>query len=166
MTRHDGGKGDKQIAPQNQEQFEANWDTIFNKEPRLLANRIITPDGTVLQSYHRHNYKTYIDANGKEYMIDGGLDYQRCNVHDDAPYLEASVYDNDPHTEIRAAFHWGCRGKDGRSPLEYRPVCSLSNMHIHNIRMTQTHIPEHIAKVFADEEIYRRDNGIVIEDTE
>ena len=135
-------------------------------EPKLLANRIITPDGTLLQSYHRHDYKTYIDENGKEYMIDGGLEYQRCNIHDDAPYQDASVYDIDPHEEIRAAFHWGCRGKDGRSPIEFRPVCSLSNLHIHNIRVTQRHIPEHIAKVFADEELYRRDKGICIEDTE
>ena len=167
MSNHDGGKGDKRIEPQDKQVFEANWDTIFKKpEPRLLANRIITPDGTLMQSYHRHDYKTYIDANGKEYMIDGGLEYQRCNIHDDAPYQDASIYDIDPHEEIRAAFHWGCRGKDGRQPVEFRPVCSLSNLHIHNIRMTQTHIPEHIAKVFADEEVYRRDKGICIEDTE
>lgn len=36
-------------------------------EPKLLANRIITPDGTMLQSKHRHDYVTHIDANGKEY---------------------------------------------------------------------------------------------------
>jgi len=30
-NRHDGGKGDKPILPQNQEQFANNWDTIFNK---------------------------------------------------------------------------------------------------------------------------------------
>ena len=139
---------------------------VNSMEPKLLANRIITPDGTVMQSYNRHDYKTYVDANGKEYMIDGGLDYQRTNRHDDAPHTDACVYNTDPHEKIRTDFHWGCRGKDGRSPLEYRPISSLSNMHIHNIRMTQTHIPEHVAKVFTDEEIYRRDNSIVIEDTE
>jgi hypothetical protein len=31
MTTHDGGKGDKQIQPKNQEQFDKNWDEIFNK---------------------------------------------------------------------------------------------------------------------------------------
>lgn len=133
-------------------------------EPKLLANRIITPDGTMLQSKHRHDYVTYIDANGKEYMVDGGLEYQRCNIHDDAPYTEASVYDIDPHEVIRDAFHWGTRGKDGRQPVEFKPISSLSNLHIHNIIMTQTHVPEHIAKVFTDEEFYRRDKGIVIED--
>jgi len=31
MTTHDGGKGDKQIPPKDLEQFEKNWDAIFNK---------------------------------------------------------------------------------------------------------------------------------------
>jgi|GEM_PF-3033451 len=36
MTKHDGGKGDKQIPPQNLEQFNKNWDTIFkNGVPTL-----------------------------------------------------------------------------------------------------------------------------------
>jgi hypothetical protein len=135
-------------------------------EPRLLANRIITPDGTMLQSYHRHDYKEYLDANGLEYMVDGGLEYQRTNVHDDAPHTNASVYDTDPHEVIRDAFHWGTRGKDGRQPLVFKPISSLSNMHIHNIIMTQTHVPDHIGNAFVNEELYRRDNGICIEDTE
>jgi hypothetical protein len=135
-------------------------------EPKLLANRIITPDGTMLQSYHRHDYKTYIDANGKEYMVDGGIEYRRGIIHDDAPSKDACVYSDDPHDVIRDAFHWGTRGKSGGLFVTYKPISSLSNLHIHNIRMTQTHIPEHVAKVFTDEEFYRRDNGIVIEDTE
>lgn len=133
-------------------------------EPKLLANRIITPDGTMLQSKHRHDYVTYIDANGKEYMVDGGIAYCRRIEYDDAPYTEASVYDIDPHEVIRDAFCWGTRGKGGRDPVQYKPISSLSNLHIHNIRMTQSHIGEVIGKVFADEEFYRRDKGIVIED--
>ena len=31
MTQHDGGKGDKQITPTDKEQFDKNWDAIFNK---------------------------------------------------------------------------------------------------------------------------------------
>lgn len=133
-------------------------------EPKLLANRIITPDGTMLQSKHRHDYVTHIDANGKEYMNDGGIAYCRRIEHDDAPYTEASVYDIDPHEVIRDAFHWGARGKDGKQPVEFKPISSLSNKHIHNIIMTQTHVPDHIGNAFVNEELYRRDKGIMIED--
>jgi hypothetical protein len=136
------------------------------KEPKLLANRIITPDGTMLQSKHRHDYVTYTDNNGLEYMVDGGLEYQRTNVHDDAPHTNASVYDTNPHENIRAAFHWGTYGIEGKLPIRWVPLCALSNKHIHNIRMTCNHLPEHIAKVFTDEEFYRREKHIVIEDTE
>ena len=135
-------------------------------ERHLLANRIITPDGTMLQSYHRHDYKEYVDANGKEYMIDGGIHYQRCNVHDDAPHQDASVYSDDPHEVIRDALHWGTYGKNGDKPIQWKPVSALSNPHIHAIITTQHHIPEHIKKVFVDEEFYSRDNGIVVEDAE
>ena len=31
MTTHDGGKGDSLIQPQDKEQFDKNWDEIFNK---------------------------------------------------------------------------------------------------------------------------------------
>jgi len=33
MTVHDGGKGDTLIQPLDKEQFDKNWDTIFNKKP-------------------------------------------------------------------------------------------------------------------------------------
>ena len=135
-------------------------------EPKLLANRIITPDGTMLQSYHRHDYKTYIDENGKEYMIDGGLEYQRTNIHDDAPHTDACVYDTDPHTEIREAFHWGSYGKGGDQPLKRIKLSEMSNNHIEAILQTQHHIGPHIRKAFEDEQQYRLDNNINIEDTE
>jgi hypothetical protein len=133
-------------------------------KPKLLANRIITPDGTMLQSYHRHDYKTHIDANGKEYMIDGGLEYQRTNIHDDVPHTNASVYDTDPHDVIREAFHWGTYGKGGNEQLRRVKLSEMSNNHIEAILVTQHHIGPHIRKVFEDEQQYRLDNNINIED--
>jgi len=116
---------------------------------KLLCNAIRTPDGTILESIHRHDYKTYTDANGKEYMIDGGLDYIRCSVHDDQEWL--GVYDDDDFSEIRLRFKWGTRGKDGNQPLQYKPLYRLDNDHIRAILDTQSHIPEHIHKQFKKE---------------
>jgi len=127
-------------------------------EPRIVSNRIRTPDGTILESIHRHDYKTNVDDNGLEYMVDGGLDYLRRNVHDDAPHEEWSVYSNDPHEVIRQVFKWGTRGKDGRQPLTYVPLKDLTTDHIEAILETQTHIQEHIRKIFLDEIVFRSKN--------
>ena len=32
FNKHDGGKGDKPILPKDREQFDNNWDAIFNKK--------------------------------------------------------------------------------------------------------------------------------------
>jgi hypothetical protein len=140
------------------------YEDRMNNEPKLLVNRIITPDGTMLQSYHVHDYKTHIDANGKEYMVDGGIAYARRNVHDDAPYIEASVYNTDPHDVIRDAFHWGTYGKGGNEPLRRVKLSEMSNKHIDAILVTQHHIGPQIRKVFEDEQQHRLDNKINIED--
>jgi hypothetical protein len=133
-------------------------------EPRLLANRIITPDGTMLQSFHRHDCKTHLDANGKEYMVDGGIEYRRGIYHEDAPSKDACVYSDDPHNVIRDAFHWGTYGKGGDQPLRWAKLSEMSNNHIEAILQTQHHISEQIRKVFEDEQQHRLDNKINIED--
>lgn len=120
-------------------------------EPRIVANRIRTPDGQLLQSYHVHDYKTYTDANGLEYMVDGGTEYLRRNIQDTAPHEELSVYETDPHEVIREAFHWGTRGKDGRQPLTWKPLCALDTDHIEAILETQHQIPPHFRKIFEQE---------------
>lgn len=127
-------------------------------EPRIVSNRIRTPDGTILESMHRHDYVTYIDANGLEYMVDGGLDYLRRIVHDDAPYEELSVRTDDLHEAIREAFKWGTRGKDGKQPLRHVPLKDLTTDHIVAIIETQDHIQQHIRNIFLDEVIFRSKN--------
>lgn len=117
---------------------------------KLVANKIRTPDGTILESMHRHDFVVYVDANGKEYMVDGGLDYTRRNIHDDAPYTELSVYTTDSHEVIREAFKWGTRGLSGTDPLKWVVLKDLTTDHIHAILETQR-LPDHMIKVFNDE---------------
>ena len=121
----------------------------------LLVNAIITPDGMILESTHRHDYKTYVDANGEVYMIDGGIDYIRTSINKE-PAKSACVYTDDPHEIIRESFRWGTYGKDGKQPLMRKTLDSLDTDHIEAILDTQFHLADHIIKVFVDELEYRR----------
>jgi len=96
----------------------------------LVFNAIRTPDGTVLESRHRHDYVTYQDKNGKEYMVDGGLEYTRRNVHADAPYEELSVYTTDGHDRVREAVKWGTYGINGDQPLTHILLKDMNTEHI------------------------------------
>ena len=99
-------------------------------EPRIIYNAIRTPDGTVLESLHRHDYREYIDANGLEYMVDGGREYLRRTIQDTAPYEELSVYDNEPIEKIREVFYWGTYGKKGDEPKKMKGLAEMSDDHI------------------------------------
>jgi hypothetical protein len=121
---------------------------------QIVANRIRTPDGTILQSFHRHDYKTYVDKNGQEYMVDGGNDYIRRIVAEE-PYEELSVTLRHPYEEIREAFHWGTRGRDGKEPLSWKALRDLSTEHIEAILDTQTHLEAWVMNLFNSELKYR-----------
>ena len=126
---------------------------------KYVSNRIRTPDGTILESMNRHDYVTYIDANGKEYMVDGGLDYLRRNVHDDAPYEELSLVSTDEHSVIREVFKWGTYGIDGKQKLKYVVLKDMSWDHIEAILETQVHVRDHIRQLFMNELDYRGKNN-------
>lgn len=56
---------------------------------KIILNAIETPDGTVLISAHRHDYRSHTDANGTTYVVDGGTDYLKRGGKDD--YTELSI---------------------------------------------------------------------------
>lgn len=94
----------------------------------IIHNSLMTPDGTILVSRHRHDYQTYTDANGKWYMVDGGLDYLRRSANGDE--IDMSLEDNQPHEVQRWLLRWGNRGKDGKQPLQYKPIAEMDTGHI------------------------------------
>ncbi len=96
---------------------------------RLVRNAIQTPDGTIIESLHTHDYVTYVDKNGEEYMVDGGLSYLRRNITK-TPHIELSVYEDDVHEKIREGLHWGTYGKNGDQPLQYKALKDLDTDHI------------------------------------
>jgi hypothetical protein len=75
---------------------------------------------------------------GKEYMIDGGNDYVRSSANGDEIYI--TITDDVPFEVARQFFSWGTRGKDGRQPIQYKPLMSLDTDHIEAILETQDHI--------------------------
>ena len=94
----------------------------------LIRNAMQTPDGTILESTHRHDYKTHTDANGKEYMVDGGLDYLRRSIHDDQ--IDLSEYDDAPHERQRELLTWGTYGINGDQPLQYKTIEEMETGHL------------------------------------
>jgi len=97
----------------------------------LIRNALQTPDGTILESTHRHDYKTYTDANGKEYMVDGGLSYLRRSIHEDQK--DISLYDNEPHEVQASVLKWGTYGINGDQPLSFISISDMDIDHIVNV---------------------------------
>ena len=95
---------------------------------RLIRNALQTPDGTSIESKHRHDYVTHTDKNGKEYMVDGGLDYLRRTVHEDQ--IDMSLYDDESHEVQRKIIKWGTYGIDGKQPLQFKPIADMDTDHI------------------------------------
>jgi len=96
-------------------------------ERQIVLNRIKTPDGTVLVSHHRYDYKTHIDKNGLEYSVDGGTYYLKRNFYIEAPYEELTLYLDDPFEILRENVCIGGRGKDGNQPLTWTPLNKMSD---------------------------------------
>jgi len=117
----------------------------------LVYNAIRTPDGTVLESKHRHDYVVYQDKNGNEYMVDGGLEYTRRNVHADTPYEELSVYTTDGHDKVREVLKWGTYGIDGNQPLTYITLKDMNIGHIQACLDTQSRMHPTYRQAFEEE---------------
>ena len=153
-----GGKGSS-TRPTDKKKYEDNYDAIFGKKkkeekPKILSSRMRTPDGTILESKHRHDYVTHTDANGKEYMLDGGRDYVRCSANGDEELL--TVTSDDSHSLIREVVNWGTYGKDGDEPLRYVTIAGLNPYHLRAILDThQKRMSPALYKVMQDEVKYR-----------
>lgn len=129
----------------------------------LVVNAFYTPDGTRLQSYSHYDFKEYVDANGKTYMIDGGLSYQRRSANGDEVDDSLFLYE-DEFAVIRDEVTWGTYGKNGDQPLRYVPVSEMSNDHIQAVLDLQGRIHPNIREVLIMEREYRIENMIEVRD--
>ena len=122
----------------------------------ILRNAMVTPDGTLLESHYRHDYKDHTDANGHLYMVNGGLAYIWKSEPHEAPAKSLCLTTDNTHEEIREGFSWGSYGVNGDEPLHYIFLKDMNTKHINAIIMTQSHISAELRKVFREELIYRR----------
>lgn len=130
-------------------------------ERQLIANVMRTPDGTILQSNHVHDYVEYVDANGKTYMVDGGVSYIRRSWYEENNGEDLSVYTDDPHEKIRDWFRWGTYGKEGKGPLVWAKLKHLSTNHIEKI-LEACYVRNHLEKLFRDELAFRKGKPLAI----
>ena len=121
---------------------------------QILINRIRTPDGTVLESKHRHDYVEHVDANGKTYALSGGTDYQRI-VGEFTDCVDLSVYDYSSHNIIREEFKWTTYGPNGDQPRTEVLLKNMSTDHIHNI-LNDNFTVDYITKILQDELLFRQ----------
>ena len=128
----------------------------------LVYNALRTPDGTVIESLHRHDYVTYDDANGKSYMVDGGLNYLRRSANGDEVDLSVSL--DQGILAAREALSWGSNGKNGDEPLRLIKLCKMTNNHIKACLKTQFNMHPNIKLAMQQELDYRNKLGIVLED--
>ena len=95
---------------------------------QLIRNAIQTPDGTILESKHRHDYRSHNDANGKTYVIDGGLEYVRSTIHEDQ--ISLALYDDEPHAVQAHYLTWGTFGIRGDQPRRDIRVAEMETAHL------------------------------------
>ena len=129
----------------------------MNKQ--IIRNAIITPDGTYLRSYHRHDYRSHLDEiTGETYVVDGGNEYLRRSVNK-VPAEEVVAYlDDSFETKVRYAFVWKSYGKNGEHLPDgiYIALCDMTDEHIENILRTQYHIEgTYVEELFKKELDYR-----------
>ena len=126
----------------------------------LLYNAIRCPDGTVIQSRHRHDYVEHTQADGSIYLVDGGLGYNSRYGGTNIELIELlQVYTDDPHEKIREVFEWGSYLDKEGNPLGvtiYRKLKDLEDGHVVAlVKWTSDSYPTKINKVFVDEMRWR-----------
>ena len=121
---------------------------------KLLVNRWMTKDGTVLISRTQHDFQSHFDTvDQREVFLDGGVG---PTIRVSGDLLNMCLYDKDEdHHEVRELYLWTSYGVDGKQPPKTQPIKDLTTEHIAAILKTQTHLPEYVLNMFQREIVYR-----------
>ena len=128
---------------------------LYNKQ--ILVNMIRCPDGTILESRNTHDYQTHTQEDGREFMVDGGLEYLRRSG---VGYEELSLCYGDDYGSLRECFTWGARGINGDQPLHYIKLKDITDSHLEAlIDYTKGYSIKEINMLFIDEREFRVREG-------
>jgi len=121
---------------------------------RILRNAIRTPDGTILESTFRWDYRGHLDTvNNVYYTVDGVLDYLKRSG---GFFEDLTLTEQTPHYILREYVTWGVwNSKKARH--DPKAICSLSLSHIHNIltKLDRETIYPQIVDLLENEILYR-----------
>lgn len=134
----------------------------------IVYNAIRTPDGTILESKHRHDYVSHIDSlNNQQYVVDGGYDYLRRSIPVGLPYDELSLHASSPFEELRKVLKRGTYGKNGDEELKFIPLSEMSDEHVKNCikyNINNNGVFSNNVIIYYRELYYRCENNITIEE--
>lgn len=119
----------------------------------IVFNALRTPDGTMIVSRSRHDYKTHVDANGKTYVIDGGHDYIRCSANGDE--VMVTVNHTDDHAIVRKHASWGTYGINGDDPYSIVTVAEMDTSHLEAVIQTCHGADPDLLQIMSNELEYR-----------
>ena len=99
------------------------------EEPRLVANGVhCKMCDTILFSYTTHDFK--VCGCDNKTVVDGGLSYPKYGGNDMSFVFPITLYSNDPFEKVRKYHCRGARGKSGKEPLKWIPLCKMTDEHL------------------------------------
>lgn len=137
---------------------------MIDQKEIIIRNAIMTPDGTYLRSYHRHDYVQHEDKfTGEIYIVDGGNDYLRRSINT-TPAEDLTVYLSDPFHVVREAFVWKSYGKNYEHLPDgiYIPLFWMETDHIRAILETQKQIKGNFVEMLFKKELVLRTGTVTL----
>ncbi len=134
---------------------------------QLIANRIQTPDGTILWSRFTHDFAYHVDkVTGEKYMIDGGQEYVHRTINQ-VPAKDLCVYDDAPWEEQRKVILRGTMVNTGQVEprIYWIPLYKLTDEHLNGIlkyNKERNMNDSRFSKWVRKEIRYRKQHNIVI----
>jgi len=128
----------------------------------IIFRKLITPDNTELVSYHTHDFKSYLDKNGKTYLLDGGInsEYYRSSCNGDEKFFE--VDSEDPFEIVRKYLF-----RYNRFSKSYVSLCNISDKWLQNILdwFKENKITDNrYFWLFLEEKLYRSEQELYIDE--